>query len=100
MPMSLCVLALHGWVAKDGNYSEKIDGECGGGGCGSSCMVSLNIVVEEQRARLPKGYGFCASEHTVRRRVLDAVELRKELKEVPSADKKILEQGFGMNADV
>eukprot|EP00966_Prymnesium_polylepis_P142782 3296803-Prymnesium_polylepis.1 len=24
MTTSLCVLALHGWVAKDGNYSEKI----------------------------------------------------------------------------
>eukprot|EP00966_Prymnesium_polylepis_P007118 164239-Prymnesium_polylepis.1 len=28
--MSRCVLALHGWVAKDGNYSENIGGECGG----------------------------------------------------------------------
>jgi len=35
----------------------------------------------------------------VRRRLLDAVELRKELKEAPAADKKILEQGFGMSAE-
>eukprot|EP00966_Prymnesium_polylepis_P172788 3996066-Prymnesium_polylepis.1 len=34
MTVSLCVLALHGWVAKYGNYSEKIGGECGGSGCG------------------------------------------------------------------
>jgi hypothetical protein len=59
----------------------------------------LNIVVEEQRAKLPKGYKFYASEHAVRRRLLDAVELRKELKEAPAADKKILEQGFGMSAE-
>eukprot|EP00966_Prymnesium_polylepis_P228536 5289141-Prymnesium_polylepis.1 len=28
--MSLCVLALHGWVAKDENYSDNIGGKCGG----------------------------------------------------------------------
>eukprot|EP00966_Prymnesium_polylepis_P260641 6020481-Prymnesium_polylepis.1 len=40
MTTSLCVLALHGRVAIDGNYSESVVVSVCGSGCGWSCMVS------------------------------------------------------------
>ena len=63
MTMSLCVLALHGWVAKDGNYSEKIGGECGGSGCGWSCMVLYANFRDRQHPTVQnlKPHGFQAA---------------------------------------